>query len=132
MGAEPYSYVVEYQPDPQAALGQLRADVFRRGAYFGSDRSPRSPEEALRSTGETGTRSILDIARIAPQPAHGCAAALSSTELQRYFGTLTPTVAMVEECDQLWDDLERGKARYVVAYDQGEPRHFVFVGYSFD
>jgi hypothetical protein len=83
-------------------------------------------------SGETGTRSILDIAHIAAQPAHGCAAALSPTELRDYFGTLTPSAAMVEECDRLWEDLERGKARYVVAYDQGEPRHFVFVGYSFD
>ena len=53
-------------------------------------------------------------------------------ELKRYFGTAAPTVGMVEECDQLWQDLERGKARYIVTYGGVAPRNIVFVGYSFD
>lgn len=82
--------------------------------------------------GETGTRSILDIERVSTRPALRCATPLTPQEVVRYFGTHSPTVTMIEQCDQLWEDLERGMARYLVTYDQGVPRHIVFVGYSFD
>ena len=36
---------------------------------------------------------------------------------------------MIEECDALWEELERGKARYVIAYEEGVPTKLVFVGY---
>jgi hypothetical protein len=132
MGGWPYQYIVPFQDDAQAALDALRADVFARGDYQGSTARPRSIEEAVARSGESGTRSILDIERVSPVPGSRRAAALTAAEVERYFGGTPPTVTMVEECDDLWDDLERGHARYVVAYDGGVPASLVFVGYSFD
>jgi hypothetical protein len=132
VGAHPYRYVVAYSENPRAALERLRQTVFEQGQYHGAENRPRTPEEALEASGETGTRSILDITRIGDRPDFGCAAPLTPAELERYFGTATPTVGMVEECDPLWEELERGKARYVVTYEEGVPRSIVFVGYSFD
>ncbi len=132
MGGHPYQYVVDYQEDVQAALDQLRADVFRRGEYYGADRGAKTPEGALKAAGETGTRSILDILHVQDEPDYCCAAPLTSEELTRYFGTDPPTVAMVEGCDEFWQDLERGKARYVVIREGIAPRKIFFAGYSFD
>jgi len=131
MGAEPYYYVVEYDPDVQAALDRLRDDVFQRAAYHGSARRPKSAKEALELAGGDGTRSILDVSRIT-EPDYCCAAPLTPEELERYFGTDQPTADTVEGCDELWEDLERGMARYVIAHENGRPRRIVFVGYSFD
>jgi hypothetical protein len=132
MGGWPYQYVVPYQEDVPAALAALRADVFARGAYYGADACPRTIREAVARSGESGTRSILDIDRVSRMPASCRAAPLTPAEVARYFGGVPPTVAMVEECDALWEELERGQARYVIAYEGGIPAHLIFVGYSFD
>jgi len=132
MGGWPYQYVVPFQEDVQAALDVLREDVFARGAYYGSEAHPRSIEEAVARSGESGTRSILDIERVSPRPAYRRAAPLTAAEVERYFGSAQPTVTMVEESDDLWEDLERGQARYLVVYDGGIRVNLVFVGYSFD
>lgn len=132
MGAEPYQYVVDYQDDAQAALDQLRHEVFCSGQYRGADRGPKTPEEALEKAGESGTRSILDILRITEQPDYHCVAPVARTDLMRYFGTDKPTVAQVEECEAFWMEIERGMARYVVTYEEGAPRKLFFAGYSFD
>lgn len=132
MGADPYQYVVDYQEDAGAALARLRQDVFERGDYFGADKHPRTPKEALAWSGDSGTSSILDIEHISQRPDYCCAAPLTPDELLRYFGTATPTAAMVDQSDALWEEMERGMARYFIAYEQGIPRHIVFVGYSFD
>jgi hypothetical protein len=76
--------------------------------------------------------SILDILRMRETPDYCCAAPLASEELHRYFGAESPTVAMVEQCDEFWEDLERGMARYVVIRENGVPTKVVFAGYSFD
>src|SRR5262245_21952201 len=132
MGGWPYQYVVPYRDDVQAALDALRADVFARGAYYGADARPRTIREAVARSGESGTRSILDIDRVSRSPGSCRAAPLTPAEVERYFGRVPPTVATVEGCDALWEDLERGQARYVIAYEGGAPAHLVFVGYSFD
>jgi len=132
MGAEPYFYVVDYQGNIQAALDQLRKEVFKRGEYHGAQFSPASPEEALEVTGEDGARSILDIFAISDEPGLCTAAPLSREELLRYFGTDSPTVGMVQECVEFWEDIERGTARYVTIRDGSTPVQIVFAGYSFD
>jgi hypothetical protein len=132
MGGWPYRYVVPYQDDVQAALDALRTDVFNRGDYYGAEARPRSIKQAIERSGDSGTRSILDIERIAPTPDYCRAAPLTLEESQRYFGGAAPTAEMVQDCDALWEDLERGMARYVVTYDGGAPKEIVFVGYSFD
>jgi hypothetical protein len=132
MGAEPYLYVVDYQFNVKAALEKLRQEVFASGQYNGAERRPRTPDEALEMAGADGTRSILDIKRIARTPAYCVAAPLTADEYERYFGTDKPTVDKIENCDDLWEDLERGMARYVLAYDGARPTKIVFLGYSFD
>ena len=132
MGGWPYQYIVPFQEDAQAALDALRADVFARGDYYGSETRPRNIKEAVARSGESGTRSILDIDRVSNKPGSMRAAPFSADDLARYFGGDRPTVKMVEECEALWEELERGQARYVVAYEGGVPSNLVFVGYSFD
>jgi hypothetical protein len=132
MGAEPYEYLVDYDRDIQAALDRLRAEVFASGRYHGSGRGARTAEEALELAGEDGTRSILDIATVAAQPDYCCAAPFTDEELSRYCGTKRPSVEQLQQSDELWDELERGQARYAVIYEGSEPRSIFFVGYSFD
>jgi hypothetical protein len=132
MGGWPYQYVVPFQDDVQAALDMLRFEVFARGDYYGSEAHPPSITAAVARSGESGTRSILDIERVSTIPALRRAAPLTRVEAERYFGGAQPTVRMVEECDDLWRPLERGQARYVVAYEGGAPTNLVFFGYSFD
>jgi hypothetical protein len=131
MGGHPYRYVVDYDQDLQAALDRLRAEVFRRGEYYGADPKHKNPEAALKASGETGTRSILDITQVQAKPDYCRAAPLTREELIRYFGTEEPTLATVEDCEGFWEDLERGMARCVVVAD-GDAKKVLFAGYSFD
>lgn len=93
---------------------------------------PGSIKEAVKRSGESGTRSILDIERIAKTPASCCAALLTNEEMAHYFAGQTPMIRMVEECKDLWNDLERGMARCVLIHEGGAPKELVFVGYPFD
>lgn len=131
MGGHPYRYVVDYDQDLQAALDRLRADVFRRGDYYGADRKPKSPEAAVKASGDTGTRSILDITKVQAKPDYCRAAPLTRDEMLRYFGTAEPSLALVEDSEAFWMDLERGMARCVVVLDGGGKK-ILFAGYSFD
>ena len=77
-------------------------------------------------------RRHLDIARVQEEPDYFCAAPFTKDEVQRYFGTLEPTVEMVQGCDDLWEEFERGQARYLTVADKAGDRKLMFVGYSFD
>lgn len=132
MGAEPYDYVVPYDPNPQAALDRLRAEVFASGRYRGAEESPESPEEALEMMDADGTASILDIIRVTDEPDFCAAAPLSAGELETCFGTPRPTLAQIRASAVFWDGIDRGHARYVVVYEGDEPTSLYFAGYSFD
>lgn len=132
MGAEPYDYTVPYETDIQSALEKLRAAVFERGEFNGAEFGPTTPEEALEMAEEEGTGSILDIMQVSDKPDFGCAAPLSPTELQRYFGTEKPTQVDIKNSDVFWEDIERGHCRYVVLYEGDDPIQIHFAGYSFD
>jgi hypothetical protein len=132
MGAEPYWYFVDYEEDVQAALDKLRVQVFESGEYNGAEFNPSTPAEALEMAEEEGTRSILDIMRIAAEPDFFCAAPWSEAELEAFFGTRQPTAEMVEGNHDLWDSLDRGMARYAIIYEGDEPSQIFFAGYSFD
>jgi hypothetical protein len=132
MGAEPYEYTVPYEPDIQAALDKLRLRVFKSKEFNGAEFDPPTPEAAFELTEADGTRSILDISRISDQPDFCCAAPLSPEELEQYFGTRKPTEVMLRDCDDFWEGLERGMARYVIVFEGDEPKGIYFAGYSFD
>jgi hypothetical protein len=151
MGAHPYWYVVPYQPDPDAALHELRRREFEAGRYnpvmpfipfpVGPDSPAPGPEhdtiaDALADAGPDGTRSILDIHAIGDAPDFCTAGPLPDDELRRLFGTATPTREQVETAEGqdggFTEDLERGHAVYIVLYKDGTPDEILFAGYSFD
>jgi len=94
-----WRYVIPHQPDYQAAIDQLRADTFARGAYLQpwTRRGlppvppPATIEEALARCGPAGTHSILDIVAFSLIPGPGLACLVSPAERLRVYGTTTPT-----------------------------------------
>jgi hypothetical protein len=132
MGAEPWSSFTKFDSDVPRALEKLRGDVFAAGAYRYAEENPSSIEEALEIADADGTASILDIQRVSDKPDFFCAAPFSADELKTYFGSDHPTRGDIEASQDYWEDLERGQARYAVAYADGKPSEIYFAGYSFD
>lgn len=113
-----------------------------------------SIDEAREAAAEDGTRSILDIDAIVHHPrpprdeppdamelaaflerAEGSvckAAPLAEDDLRKLFGTTRPTRQQIEVCEDLFEQIDRGEAIYIVVYDDGEPAQIYFAGYSFD
>jgi hypothetical protein len=134
MGAEFYFYTTPYTGTPLEALKRLRSEVFAKGEFNGAELNPASPEEALELTTPDGTRSILDISIIADTPDFFTASPFTDEELEDYFGSMKPPTAdLRKRCGAAADSIDRGTARYLVAYDaEGNPSQYVFMGYSFD
>jgi hypothetical protein len=147
MGAHPYWYTVKYKPDVAGALRDLREREFRAGRYnpvipfpdFPIGPHPPAPgarhatiADALPASGADGTRSILDLDRVADEPDFGAVTALDDAAVQAHFGTTRPTREMVETNDDFWECLERGEGVYVVLYRDDQPDEFFFAGYSCD
>jgi hypothetical protein len=153
MGAQPCWYFVPYEADVDAALQKLRLREFHAGRYypvtprqaFPIDLSAPVPgakhgsiEQVMEQSDETGTRSILDIAQVAPAPFDGSgmpfmtAFPLAPPDVERLFGTSKPTRKEVETNQRMWDRIERGSAVYTVIFEKGEPHEIFFGGYSFD
>jgi hypothetical protein len=154
MGASPYFYVVDYEPDIQASLNKLRDREFRAGRYnpvmpfpsFPVDEASPNPgarhatiDEALEDSDADGTRSILDLDRVVSGPYDadeddfGTVAPLGDEMLQEYFGTTRPNSDEVEEA--VWDvfeEINRGTGIYIVIYNDDMPTKIFFAGYSFD
>jgi hypothetical protein len=147
MGGQPYWYFVEYKPDIDGALQELREREFRAGRYnpvipflefpLGPDApSPGaghdSIEEAMEDSDADGTRSILDIQGIGEEPDFSVAVPLGEEALEALYGTTRPAREMIEENMDFMEDLERGHCVYIVAYRDGRPEEIFFAGYSFD
>ncbi|MDQ3908481.1 MAG: hypothetical protein M3268_09065 [Acidobacteriota bacterium] len=147
MGGHAWFYFVEYEPDVASALSKLREREFRAGRYNPAvdfpefPVTPQSPapgarhdtiEEALEDSDADGTRSILDMMRVAEEPDYAALAPLPRETLVELFGTDRPTRAMIEASDDLFELLERGQGAYVVVYDGDAPSEYFFAGYSFD
>jgi hypothetical protein len=147
MGGEPYWYFVEYKPDLDAALQELREREFLAGRYnpvtpflrFPIDPTVPGPgaghdsiDEAQEEAAEDGTRSILDIQAVAEEPDFCVAAPLDEEVLESLYGTSHPTRRMIEENMDFLDEVDRGHAVYALAYKDGKPDEILFAGYSFD
>jgi len=147
MGADPYWYFVEYQKNVDRALKALREREFRAGRYnpvtpfidFPIEvNSPApgarhsSPQEALASAEEAGTRSILDIAAVSDTPDFFVASPLDAEVLKSMYGTTTPSRAQVEKDMAFMESIERGHCVYFFIYEDGEPKEIFFGGFSFD
>lgn len=147
MGASPYEYFVQYQPDIHAALQELRQREFQAGRYNPAvpfpafPVGPQSPspgvqhasiDDALQAAEADGTRSILDLDHVAPQPEFGAVAPLDPNVLMQLYGTTQPTRAMVEQNMDFLEEVERGQGVYIVVYKDGHPDEIFFAGYSCD
>jgi hypothetical protein len=147
MGGHPWWYLVPYQSDIEGALAQLKEREFEAGRYNPAIRFPPFPltpdspapgprhatiEEALDSSAEDGTRSILDMVSISDTTDYQVVSPLNELKLIELFGTTHPSRAQVETSDTLFEILERGKGVYLVVYEEGQPSEIFFAGYSFD
>jgi hypothetical protein len=147
MGGHPWFYFVAYQSDINRALQELRRREFESGRYnpvmwmppFPVDINAPAPgarhasiEAAMEAADADGTRSILDMERISDTPDYGAVVPLAQDELIDLFGTDKPTHEMIEDNDDLFETLERGRGVYVIAYQDEEPSEIYFAGYSYD
>ena len=146
MGMFPYYYLVPYQPDIAAALEALRQREFAAGRYnpavrFPGDYLPDLPgpgaqhasvEDACAEAEADGTRSILDIVYLYPEPAESAAAPVPSWLSVILYGTDKPERDHVATQPGIWDCLGRGQCYYQVVYRDGVPSQLFFVGWSYD
>jgi len=145
MGGMPYWYVVDYEEPLQSALDRLRRREYEAGRYnpvvpFPMEDPEATPgkqhatiEKARAAGAEDGTRSILDIVRISDAPDFCEAAPFESGELDAIVGSARPSAEQVTAATSaLLDHVDRGMARYVIAYEGDRPMKIVFLGYSFD
>ena len=87
---------------------------------------------ALNCTDADGTCSVIDMSGVADVQEAGVVAPLPPSELMRLFGTDTPTLAQIEGKIDLYEDIGRGEAICVTAYQDGQPSEIYFGGLSFD
>ncbi len=147
MGAHPYWYFEKYNGDVDATLQALREREFNAGRYNPvmpfpnfplNDYSPApgaqhdSIDEAMEDAAEDGTRSILDLMRVADDPDYFAVAPLPADVLQGLYGTAEPTREMVEDNMDFLEEVERGQGVYTLLYKEGRPEEIFFAGYSFD
>jgi hypothetical protein len=132
MGAEPWSYFVPFETNVADALHKLRISVFESGNYRGSELKPQSPEEALVNMEDSGTASILDIMQISATPDFCSVCPLPEAKLERFFGTVRPTHAIVASKLGFYEEIDRGQGIYVVVYKDDFADEYFFAGYSFD
>jgi hypothetical protein len=147
MGGHSYYYFIEYQPDIEAALQDLRQREFEAGRYNPAQPFPRFPiradspapgakhesiYEAIEDAAEDGTRSILDIETVSDWPDFNVASPFSEEDLQRYFGTKQPTKEMISRKLDFLGAIRRGHCVYIIVFAAGQPSEIFFGGYSFD
>jgi hypothetical protein len=88
-------------------------------------------KQAVAASAEDGTRSILDIDRVAAKSDYGVAAPLPPARLRELYDTDKPTREMVDD-HEFFDEIERGKCVYIVVCKDGAPAELMFAGYSYD
>jgi hypothetical protein len=93
----------------------------------------------LSALSSDGTSSILDIDKISDTPMLCCACPVASEDILRWFKTSTPTHDQVERClnsyddyEDIYEEIDRGEARYLVVYEAEIPSEIFFFGYSVD
>ncbi len=146
MGGHPWWYLVPYEKDIGKSLNALREREFKAGRYNPAEDFPRFPvdlnhapgckhssiDDAREDSDADGTRSILDVSGIGTEPDFDVVAPLGDDALMEFFGTTKPTAEDVEDCDDLFEQIERGQGVYVVIYDNDQPSQIFFAGYSYD
>lgn len=141
MGAEFWEYYTPFHQDVATTLEGLRQQEFAAGRYNKSHLRPPTIPQAIANTEADGTRSILDMERVALSPEMGAVSPIPQDRLLVIFGTDRPTRQMVEEAlqgvdNEAMDDeiegIERGEGRYILLYEGDRPTGIYFCGYSYD
>jgi len=150
MGGEPWFYIVPYQPNITQALNELKQREFNAGRYNPATPFPTFPvdlqapalgarhktmQEALRASGADGTRSILDMQRVAERPGeagYGVITLVEKESLLECFGTTWPTREMIEDDLDILESADRGQGVYTLIYRDGQPAKIFFGGVSYD
>ena len=132
MGAEPWQYFVPFRTDLQAALEDLKLQEFQAGRFRYSEENPQTIEEAREVADADGTASILDIDRVDAQPDFGVVIPLTAPQRMALFGTDKPSRGLVEACDDLYEEIDRGQGVVCPVYKNGQPSELCFIGYSYD
>lgn len=142
MGGEYWEYYTPFKKDVATTLEGLRQQEFAAGRYNMSHLRPPTIEQAFLNTDADGTRSILDMERVASSPEMGAVSPIPRDRLIAIFGTDRPTRAVMEKALQSPDnetmdddieEIERGEGRYIVLYDEEDrPVEIFFCGYSYD
>ena len=118
--------------DPMTALDMARKETFLKRMFRGSERMLPTPEAAVISAGESGTCSVLDIETISEIENPGTANGLDQEEIMMYFDTPFPSRKTIEACDDLAEDIGRGCARIIKAYESEKFVGWVILGVSND
>lgn len=141
MGAEFWEYYTPFKKDVATTLEELRQQEFAAGRFNLGHLRPSTIEEAFENADADGTRSILDMERIASSPGMGAASPISPDQLLAIFDTDRPTRLMMENARRGRDNkamrdviekIERGEGRYILLYDGDRPTEVYFCGYSYD
>ncbi|MFI1355184.1 hypothetical protein ACH4TV_16680 [Streptomyces sp. NPDC020898] len=149
MGASEWDYYVPYQEDLNAALQQLRREVFEAGEYYwvnGADWRPAEEREPRPRTlealwevelvHEAGTHSILDVFLVlgpddAPDYYANLVEPVTDEEALELLGTEKLTRAHVKDFDVF--PRERWVGPCAVLHDaDGKPQEIRFCGHSGD
>lgn len=138
MGASGWSYFTPYVEDVGDALHRLRNRVFDGAFPRGSPDRPRSVAAYVKSCGEDGTHSILDILRADTMGATGEMDDFATAfppfreEAAELFRTKKPTREDIRRViAQLMKLRPPGQATWVVVHDaKGKPVEYVFTGFS--
>jgi hypothetical protein len=95
---------------------------------------PQSIDQARVWSADSGTHSILDVAKVTDAAELGAVSPLEAAEMERLFGTGRPTVADVEAKRDELDlaPMQRWTGRYVIAHEDGGPAAIFFFGSSGD
>ncbi|MGW2824265.1 hypothetical protein ACWC24_25195 [Streptomyces sp. NPDC001443] len=147
MGASEWDYYVPYQEDLNAALQQLRREVFEAGDYYwvnGGDWRPEEEREPRPGSleelwddelvQEAGTHSILDIFRVVgpdDTPDYNTVEPVTAEEAHKLLGTDRLTRAHVRDFDVFPRSRWIGRCA-VLHDDEGNPQEIHFWGHSGD
>jgi hypothetical protein len=150
MGASCWEYLVPYQADLQAALNDLRRQVFNSGEYISPVTWDLTAPESVEAMDEqeyywefmedNGTHSIIDVLNIVPydmgEQEPGTVCAFTDGEYKDYFGSTRPNRADWDRFrgDSLFYEYvaARWTGRAMVLWADDAPGEIAFWGYSGD